>query len=272
MKQHTLTSALGVFIALASANVTLAQVQTSGPTNFPMVGIARGQTLLLHLVAVDYPPVPCSMVQLGVQDTNGNNVVQTQTLTLAAGQSAVLSVNGDSLTTAFGQRVELLPTVTGMNGALTAANCVATVEVIDNALREAMVLVPGAVGFPPNPIFGLLGVTVFQKVRLNVVAFPNVPCFGTISFADKNGNQIGQPLAIQLSWQSTFLDLPGNTLVSALGQRAEVRPVVTVTEGACIASAEVYNDVTRATAVYYPPVPCGPESTSCVVFLPSVTN
>ena len=35
MRQSTLTSALGVFIALSTANVTLAQ----GPTNFPMVGI-----------------------------------------------------------------------------------------------------------------------------------------------------------------------------------------------------------------------------------------
>ena len=45
MKRHTLTSALGVFIALTTANVTLAQ----GPTSFPMVGISlwEGETLRL---------------------------------------------------------------------------------------------------------------------------------------------------------------------------------------------------------------------------------
>ena len=41
--------------------------------------------------------------------------------------------------------------------------------------------------------------------------------------------------------------------MNTFGQRAEVRPVVTVTGGACIASAEVYNNVVGVTAVYYPP-------------------
>ena len=63
---------------------------------------------------------------------------------------------------------------------------------------------------------------------------------------------------------ATHLDLPGG---GALGQRAEVRPVVTVAGGACIASAEVYNNKTRVTtAVYFPPTPCTPSSTSCVAF------
>ena len=82
---------------------------------------------------------------------------------------------------------------------------------------------------------------------------------------DKNGTPIGTSLAVQLSvGEATHLDLPGG---GALGQRAEVRPVVAVTGGACIASAEVYNNITRATrAVYYPPVPCAPSSTSCVAW------
>jgi hypothetical protein len=161
MKQQTLTSALGVLISLAIANATLAQVLPgSGPTNFPMVGITRGQTLLLNLVA--FPPNPC-MAQLGIQDGNGNVIALSQNLTLAPGQSAVLAVNGNSLTTAFGQRVELLPTVAGPDGALPAASCVASAEVIDNVLRVTMVLVPGAVGFPPNPAFGLLGVTLLKR-------------------------------------------------------------------------------------------------------------
>jgi hypothetical protein len=271
MKQHTLTSVLVALIALAIANVTLAQdLGGSCPncraTNFPMVGIVRGQTLLLNLVA--FPPNPCS-AQLGVQDSNGKVVASTQILTLAAGQSAVLAVDGNSLTTAFGQRVELLPTVAGPDGTIPAAACVATAEVIDNFLGATMVLAPGADGYPSQPIFGMLGVTLYQTVRLNVVAFPPVPCIGQIGFADKNGNQIGTPKAVQLSsgpGQATFLDLPGSVLVSALGQRAEVRPVVTVTGGACIASAEVYNNVIRTTAVYYPPVPCAPSGASCVAF------
>ena len=279
MKQHTFTCALGALIALAIANVMLAQTHCSRcrATNFPMVGIVRDQTLLLNLVAVAFPPNPCS-AQLGVQDSNGNLVASTQILTLAAGQSAVLAVDGNSLTTAFGQRVELLPTVARPDGAILSAGCVATAEVIDNVLGATTVLAPGAVGYPPQPVFGMLDVTLYQTVRLNVVAFPPVPCTGQIGFADKNGNRIGTSKAVQLSagpGQATFLDLPGSVLVSALGGdqthcdrcgRAEVRPVVTVTGGACIAAAEVYNDVIRSTAVYHPPVPCAPSSTSCIAF------
>ncbi len=252
MKRTTLISALMVFIALATANVAPAQV-LPGPTNFPMVGIARGQTLLLNLVA--FPPTPC-MATLGFQDSNGNPVGNTQTVSLAAGQSTVLAVNANSLTTAFGQRVELLPIVTGPDGALTAPACVATAEVINNVSRVSTVLVPGAVQLVPQPVpdFGMLGVTLLQTVRLNVVAFPPTPCIGQLSFADKNGNLVGTPLNVQLlPGQATFLDLPGNALVSALGVRAAVRPVVTVTEGAaCVASTEVFGNITGATAVYQP--------------------
>jgi hypothetical protein len=161
--------------------------------------------------------------------------------------------------------VELHPTVTGLDGAATGAACVASVEVIENSNGVTTVLTPGAVGYPPSPIFGMLGVTSAETVRLNVVAYPPNPCSGTISWGDGNGNSIGTSLAVQLSGgQATHLDLAGG---GALGARAEVRPVVTVTSGACIASAEVFNKVTKVTrAVYFPPDPCSQSSQSCVAF------
>ncbi len=258
MKQHTLTSALGAFIALTAANVTLAQ----GPTSFPMVGITGAQTLRLNLVA--FPPDPCLTVQLGFQNRNGVAVGPSQTVSLQQGQSVSLDLNGASLVGAD-QRVELLPTMTGSDGAATGAGCVASVEVIDNISGVTTVLAPGAVGLPPAPVFGMLGVTSFQTVRLNVVAFPPDPCIGTINWADKNGTPIGTSLPIQLAvGEATHLDLPGG---GALGPRAEVRPVVTVISGACIASAEVYNNATKVTrAVYFPPDPCAQSSLSCVAF------
>jgi hypothetical protein len=227
-----------------------------------MVGITGAQTLRLNLVA--YPPTPCSQVQLGFQNHNGVAVGPSQTVSLQQGQSVSLDLNGASLVAAD-QRVELLPTVAGFDGAATGASCVASVEVIDNASAATAVLAPGAVGLPPEPVFGMLGVTSAQTVRLNVVAYPPTPCIGTISWVDKNGAPIGTSLAVQLaSGDATHLDLPGG---GALGQRAEVRPVVTVDGGACIASAEVYNNTTGKTrAVYFPPAPCSQSSLSCVVF------
>ena len=266
MKQHALTSALGVLIALATTNHTLAQVP-SGPTSFPMVGITGAQTLQLNLVA--FPPDPCSQVQLGFQNRNGVAVGPRETTpALQPGQSVSLALNGNTLVAAD-QRVELLPTVTGLDGASTGASCVASVEVVNNSNAVTTVVAPGAVAWPPNPVFGMLGVTALQTVRLNVVAFPPNPCIGTIGWADRNGTPIGTPIAVQLgAGQATHLDLPGG---GALGSRAEVRPVVTVNGGACIASAEVYSKTNGETrAVYYPPDPCasaGPSSgTSCVAY------
>ena len=56
MKPCRVILILGLLAALAPANVALAQVQTSGPTNFPMVGVVRGQTLLLNLVVILQTP------------------------------------------------------------------------------------------------------------------------------------------------------------------------------------------------------------------------
>ncbi len=265
MKRHTLLSALAVSIVLA--HVAAAQIVPPNATNFPPVGITRGQTLLLHVVA--FPPDPCN-AQLGFLTSAGLSVGPSQQVQLPPGQSASVALNGNSLLASFGHRMELLPTVAVAGG---ASSCIASVEVVDNLLGGTTVLVPGAVGFPPNPAFGLLGVTVLQTVRLNVVAFPPTPCIGLIGFADTNGNPIGGSMSIQLlPGQAAFLDLPGNTLVNALGQRAELMPVVTVPSAgpgnACIASAEVYGNAFAATAVYYPPTPCSQSSTSCSALLP----
>ena len=269
MREYALTSTFRIFttlafIALTAANVTLAQVPpANGLTVFPMVGITGAQTLHLNLVA--FPPNPCSSVTLGFQNHNGVAVGPRETTgTLEPGQSLSLDLNGSTLVGAD-QRVELLPTVAGINGKATGPGCIASAEVIENANGATVVLAPGAVGYPPSPAFGLLGVTSFQTARLNVVAFPPDPCIGTITWDNNAGAQIGTSLAVQLSaGEATHLDLPGG---GALGERAEVRPVVEVTGGACIASAEIYTNATGATsAVYFPPTPCASSSTSCVAF------
>jgi hypothetical protein len=242
-------------LVLALASFAQAQSLSNNTTNFPMIGVVPGQTLQINVQA--YPPVPCDAV-LGFQNSAGDPVGTTLTVTLQAGQSAALTINADTLTTVPGQRVEVLPTVV-VDTVSSANQCDASAEVYDNLLGITSVLVPGTEGWPPEPVFGLLGVTEFQTVRLNVVAlppnpaFPPVPCIGTISFVNSSGATIGTPLNVQLaSGQATFLDLPGNTLVTKLGQRAEVEPVVTAPNGGCVASTEVYLNGIGATTVYWP--------------------
>jgi hypothetical protein len=249
---------------LAFVQATLGWAQSlasNNNTNFPMIGIVHGQTLQINVVA--YPPGPC-FAMLGFQDVNGNPLGTTLNVALQAGESASLALNGDKLTSVLGKRVEVQPTVAV--GVGVASRCNASAEVFDNLLGINSVAVPGAVGFAANPLFGMIGVTELQTVRVNIVAFPPDPCVGQLSFLDSGGAPTGNTLEVQLApGQSASLDLAGSALVTKLGQRAEVQPIVVASYGGCFASTEVYLNGLGATSVYYPPDPCSPSSTSCVV-------
>ncbi len=250
-----------------------AVTQTANPvainaTNFAMIGITRGQTLQINVVA--FPPDPC-FAQLGFQDSNSNPIGATSAVALQAGQSASLSINGNTLAGSVGQRVEVLPTVVPtavVSSTATPPNqCVASAEIIDDVLGVTSVLIPGSTGWPPTPIFGTLGVTELETVRLNVVAFPPDPCIGQLSFVNSEGIQVGNPMPVQLvPGRAVSFDLPGSTVVTKLGQREEVRPVVTSSSGACVASAEVYANGLGITVVYFSPNPCNQLNSSCAVF------
>jgi hypothetical protein len=230
-------------------------------TNFPMIGIVHGQTLQINVVAI--PIDPC-FATLGFQDVNGNPVGTTLNVSLQAGESASLALNGNTLTSTLGKRVEVRPTVEVAAG--VASQCNASAEVFDNLLGINSVAVPGATGYPPVPSFAMIGVTGLQTVRVNVVAYPPDTCVGQLSFVSSQGAPVGSTLQVQLApGQATSLDLPGSALVTKLGQRAEVQPVVTAPNGGCFASTEVYLNGLGTTSVYIPIDPCGPSSTSCVV-------
>lgn len=140
-------------------------------TNFPMMGLVRGRTLQINVNA--YPLDPC-FATLGFQDVNGNALGTTLNVALQEGQSASLTLNGNSLTSVAGPRVQVQPTVTVAAG--VPSQCNASAEIYDNLLGISSVVVPGAAGYPPDPVFGMIGVTELQTVRLNVVAFPPDPC------------------------------------------------------------------------------------------------
>jgi hypothetical protein len=261
-----LTMLAGTFLAHAAA----AQVLPTGTTYFPMIGITAGQTLQINLVA--YPPDPC-IAQMGFLN-NGTLVGQVSNVTLQPGQSASLTIEGNSLLSTFGQRVELMPQV--LVNPNSPSVCHATAEVFGDLIGGTTVLAVGAPGHPSNPGFGLSHVMVFQTARLNIAAFPPDPCNATISFVDGNGSLIGNSLKnVQLaSGQAAFLDLRGLTLLGGLGRRASVRPVVTLNSAApgtaatanvCAVSAEIYDNFDGATDVFFPPDPCNPAAGTCAV-------
>ena len=272
MKRHSVFAhAAPVLLGLSLLTLissAWAQTETPGATSFGMVGITRGQSLKLNLLA--WPPGPCvgptsdadtappaacvaaCTATLGFTDSMGNMLGATKTVTLALGDSTSLMLNGDtiippvtSILVSAPRRMEVLPMVTG-----GGSSCFATVEVIDNLLQVAVLGVPGAYppqplgGFPPSPIMGVLSVAPMETVRLNVVAwpppngYPPCPCDGELSFMDMNGNMVGKTLMVDLpAGQATYLDLPGSTLFpsgpvgSLVLAPMLVHPVVTVYSG-----------------------------------------
>jgi hypothetical protein len=254
-------------IAVTSSVLMLANAgsaQTlSNTTNFPMIGIVRGQTLQLNLVAI--PTDPC-FAQLGFRDSNGAAVGPTLNVMLQPGQSASLTLNGHTLTNVAGQRVEVLPTVILTPGA-ALGQCTASAEVYDDVLGISTVVVPGTAGFPSVPEFGMFGLTALQTARLNVVAYPSQACVAQLGFVNANGVPVGNTISVQLApGQAASLDLPGSALVTKLGQRSEVQPVVSAPNGGCVPSAEVYLNGLGATSTFIPIDPCSPSNGICTAF------
>jgi len=230
--------------------------------DFGMAGIALGQTLRLNVVA--FPPNPCSAT-LGFRDRNGQPMpLPDKTVTLNPGEADFLDIGAASLGVQFGHRMELRPVVMVMPSVNDVPSaCAANVEVYDSLTGRT------SEGFPqpnpdspqPEPDFGMTGIGLGQTLRLNVVAFPPTPCSTTLGFRDRNGQPMPLPdktVTLQ-GGQADFLDFNANTLLNGLGQRVELRPVVMLTNAnspsACVATAEVIDNLTGASVLGVTPMP-----------------
>ena len=276
-----LKSLAGAALAFAlSAPVLYSQIQSTpaSAVDFGMIGLAESQTLRLSIIA--FPPspfvnpVPC-IAQLGFANSSGGPVGLTKTVNLGPGQGDWLDLHGSTLALPFAGRAEVRPVVTlhSANPVVGGASaCLANAEILDSFSGFSLVLAPGAtVTANPAPIFPLQGVAWGQVLRLNLVAFVPQPvrgvlCIAQLSFVDKLGNPAGPaPKMVNLSLgQADFLDVAGARLVAQFGQRAELRPVVTiVTTGAaapavCAATAEVYDQFSGRTWAWVTPDPMTP--------------
>jgi hypothetical protein len=195
---------------------------------FGMVGVALGETLRLNVVA--YPPSPC-IATLGFVNADGirGNGVPVN---LQPGQSAFLDFIANTALTQLGQRIALRPAVT-LTQDVGPNACHSTAEVFDNFTGFSLLALvpqpdPGLTLQPqPDPGFGMAGIALGQVLRLNVVAFPPVPCFAQLSFVNASG--VPQPHPI------------------GFGHRAELSPVVSVMVGpnaapsVRVANAEVFD-------------------------------
>lgn len=278
----SLKSLAGAALAFALSAPALYSQSSNTPASavdFGMIGVAASQTLRLSIIAFPPDPIipsgPC-IAQLGFANSSGGPVGPTKTVNLGPGQGDFLDLNGSTLTLPFGGRAEVLPVVTLLQSPGGGASaCLANSEILDSLSGFSLVLAPGAIAYPPHPIFPLQGVAWGQVLRLNVAAFNPTPiapasCNAQLSFVDKSGNPAGPaPKVVNLSQgHADFLDVAGARLVSQFGQRAELRPVIAVypsqpvvpgaaVPSACAATAEVYDQFTGRTWAWADPGPIG---------------
>jgi len=233
---------------------------------FGMIGLAASQTLRLSIVAFPpdpiFPPAPICVAQLDFVNNSGGAIGPSKIVSLNPGQGDFLDLNGVTLALPSAQRAEVRPVVTLQPSAMGGTSaCRAIAEIVDSYSAFSLVLAPGAVAFPPDPIFGLQGAGWGQVLRLNVLASPPNPCIAQLSFVDKQGNPAGpSPKIVYLSpGQTDHLDVAGSSLTPAFGQRAELRPVVSMLPGAaastCAATAEVYDGFSGRTWTWIAPGP-----------------
>jgi hypothetical protein len=269
----SLKSLAGAALAFALSTPALySQVPSGSAVDFGMIGLAPSQTLRLSIIAFPpdpvYPPEPICIAQLGFANSSGGPVGPTKTVNLGPGQGDSLGLKGGTLALPFGGRAEVRPVVTLLPSPGGGASaCLANAEILDSFSGFSLVLAPGAIAYPPIPIFPLLGVAWGQVLRLNLVAWPPNPlapaiCIAQLSFVDKSGNPAGPaPKVVNLSeGHSDFLDVAGERLVAQFGQRAELRPVVTIAPNAaapsvCAATAEVYDRFSGRTWAWATPEP-----------------
>jgi hypothetical protein len=234
-----------------------------------MVGLAAGQVLRLNVVA--YPPSPCRAT-IGFLNSNGQvpQPLPDKTVSLNPGEAAFIDLPASVLGIQFGGRREFQPVVTLFPQPEPDANaapnaCGASVEVFDAFTGFSLVAIPMSLPDLPNvaPQFGMAGIALGQVLRLNVVAFPPVPCSATIGFRTSNG-QVPQPTPDKTVYlnpgEAAFIDLPAGALGLQFGQRAELQPVVTLQpapngSSSCRATAEVYDRFSGRTWTLLQPIP-----------------
>jgi len=245
-----------------------AQMAPASAIDFPMVGVGFNQTFQVNVAAPD----PCAL-QFEIYDSTGLLVTQQSLGPGGGGGAGNVSIRSFSITNIVNiprQRAELRAVVMLVPSTAAACHAQGTVEISDNLTHITSVAAPELPAVQAgSPFFGIgpVGHGEFQVVRLNVLAFPPVPCAGTLGFVDAAGNPIGPSSTVSLSpGQAASLDLPPKFLVPGVAHRmgsagaaTEVLPVFTpapgVAPGVCVTSVEVYDEFTGWTHVFYSPGP-----------------
>lgn len=266
---------LALALAVGTAFGQTTNSQSDPYKAYSTIGLTRGETLRVSVANIGgtngYPPDPCS-VQMGFVNTAGV-LVKTANAIVPAGQAAFLTINYSEGTSASTNadtpnRINYRPVVTNL---LPPDPCrtVSTAEVFDAFFGRTHVFAvpneaPGAMP-PPDPDFGVVGVTAFDTLRLNVT---NVtpsnelppPCNVQMGFVDAAGTLLktvngtidpGHTASVQITYRDALSATPSTNTP----QRFNLRPLVTAPPDPCriTGSAELVDSLTGLTTVYLLP-------------------
>ncbi|HXS94042.1 MAG TPA: hypothetical protein VN736_05510 [Candidatus Limnocylindrales bacterium] len=259
-------TALAIALGLVTATAALAQITPSDPYKaYSTVGITRGETLRVSVANINsisgVPPDPCN-VQFGFVNAAGVLVKTTTAnipdghaafLTLTFSEASAAATNADSSTRLNFRPVLLAP----------PCRTVSTTEVFDAFFgRTHVFTLPAEASTtpPPAPDFGVVGVTTFDNLRLNVTnlggsnGLPPDPCSVELGFIDAAGAMLksvngtiepGHTASITINYREAAAATPSTNSP----QRFNLRPLVTVPPGPCrvVANAELIDSTTGLT-------------------------
>ncbi len=230
---------LGIAFAALAASAAL-----HGQILYPPTGIALGQTLRVDVSNRASPVDPCRAT-VAFLDPAGNLIGSAQQLSPALGATASADLDASLLVSTFGVRAEARPSIT------TTGSCALSAQVFDNLIGWTTVI-NSLIPTDPNRFFSA-GIALGQTARLTVSATPTDTCFGYGAIAPNVAGlfPFGQSLDVTTvalaPGQSTTFELAGNSLVSAVGQRAQVMAVFSGSTTACSASLEIHDNLLKRT-------------------------
>jgi hypothetical protein len=261
-------------MAAYAASLISATAQPIDPFKaYSTIGISPGETLRLNVVNIGgthgYPPDPCN-VQMGFLNVAGA-LLKNANATIAPGHAAFVAINYDeasaSLTTSDSrQRVNVRAVV---NTLAPPCRTISSAELFNTNLGTdrayAVPVESPSTQPPPDPEFGILAITPFDSLRLNVTnitgsnGVPPDPCKAQMGFVNAAGNPIkttagevdpGHTAAITINYFEAAAGSPSTFSLA----RLDLRPMVELPPPCRVAvSAELVNFFTGQTAIYVLP-------------------
>jgi hypothetical protein len=238
------------------------------PVNYFLapIGLVASQTLRF-LVAGSVTRVASGPVKanLGFVDLNGKSIGRSLPVTINPGEIVSLDFPANDYINRPGQRLEVVPVISSLPSpnAGPSGRIQASVEVRDATTGGGTIFtsVPTA---PPNPLAPALvpqSLAHGQTMLINVIGLPNHPCVATLNFADTKGRLLRPSKVVNVPpGTGISFDLNADTLGLKLGERIDVRPIVTATapittgspvaSSVCQVSVEVFDQQSGRTETY----------------------